>query len=729
MKKTVLSLLISIFLSSAVFSGGFPYPRPDEGMWLPLLIEKLNYADMQRLGLKITAEDIYSVNHSSLKDAIVVFGGGCTGEIVSPEGLLLTNHHCGYGQIQAHSTVEHDYLTNGFWAKSKDQELPNPGLTVKFLVRMEDVSDIVLKDVDDGMTETERNKIIMTNISKIEADAKATGNFVVNVKSFFAGNKFYLLVYEEYKDVRLVGAPPSSIGKFGADTDNWMWPRHTGDFSIFRVYTDKEGKPAEYSPDNIPLKPKKYLNISLKGYKEGDFAMIMGNPGSTDRYLTSFGVRNALEYKNPSIVKIRTIRLQIMREDMDANPAVRIQYASKYARVSNYWKYFQGQSRGLKRLNVYDKKVALESEFQKWVLKSEETIRKYGNVISDFESAYKVLDKYEMARQYANEAIFRGSDIMSLAGQFRALHRLMTAEKIDNDRIKYVADVIKKGLPNYFKDYNLSTDKKQFAAMLELYYKDIAPEFQPDIYATIQKKYKGDFSKYTDYVFSKTILINQTAMELFLDAPNKDILEKDPVFQIFVKFYDLYQKWNDETKDAQNKLDKCRRLYMAGLQEMQKDRKFYPDANFTLRLTYGTVKSYYPSDAVYYNYFTTLDGVMEKEDPNNWEFVVPEKLKQLYETKDYGRYASTDEKGNKIMKTCFLTNTDITGGNSGSPVLDGYGNLIGLAFDGNWEAMSGDIAFETELQRTISVDIRYVLFIIDKFAGAQNLIQEMTIIE
>lgn len=729
MKKEVFSLVVFILLTLRVISGSNPNPRPDEGMWLPLLIEKLNYSDMQRLGLKISAEDIYSVNHSSLKDAIVIFGGGCTGEIISPEGLLLTNHHCGYQQIQAHSTVEHDYLTNGFWAKSKDQELPNPGLTVKFLVRMEDVSDLVLKDVDEGMLESERNKIIMANISKIETEAKATGNFVVNVKSFFAGNKFYLLVYEEYADVRLVGAPPSSIGKFGADTDNWMWPRHTGDFSLFRVYMSPDGKPAPYSSQNIPLKPKKYLSISLKGYKEGDFAMIMGNPGSTDRYLTSYGVRNALQYKNPSIVKIRTIRLQIMREDMDANPAIRIQYASKYARVSNYWKYFQGQSRGLQRLNVFEKKAALEADFQNWVIKSEDNIRKYGNVISDFESAYKVLDKYEMARQYALEAIFRGSDIMTLAGQFKALHRLMTAEKVDNDKIKSMADNIKSGLANFFKDYNLPTDKKQFAAMLELYAKDIPAEFQPDIFAIIDKKFKGDYRKYSDNIFSKSIFPNQIALEKFLEAPAKEILEKDPLFQIFDKFYKLYQSWNEDTKDAQAKLERSRRLYMAGLQEMLKDKKFYPDANFTLRLTYGTVKSYFPADAVHYNYYTTLDGVMEKEDPANWEFVVPEKLKQLYNNKDYGKYASTDDKGNKIMITCFLTNTDITGGNSGSPVLDGQGNLIGLAFDGNWEALSGDIAFETELQRTISVDIRYVLFIIDKFAEAQNIIQELNIIE
>jgi len=727
MKRFVIIQIALMIIFIRAYSGNFP--SPDEGMWLPILIEKLNYEDMKRLGLKITAEDIFSVNHSSLKDAIVVFGGGCTGEIISQEGLLLTNHHCGYGQIQAHSSVEHDYLSNGFWAKTKADELPNPGLSVKFLVRMEDVSDIVLKDVNDGMSEVERNKIIIEAMAKIEADAKSTGNFVANVKAFFAGNKYYLLVYEEYKDVRLVGAPPSSIGKFGADTDNWMWPRHTGDFSLFRVYADAEGKPAEYSKNNVPLKPKKYLPISLNGIKEGDFAMIMGNPGTTDRYMTSWGVKSALDFKNPSIVKIRTIRLEIMKADMNANPAVRIQYASKYARIANYWKYFQGQSRGLQRLNVYEKKQEQEKEFADWILKSEENIRKYGNVLSDYEAAYKVTDKYEKVKQYANEAIFRGCDIMSLVGQFRGLYRAMTAQTVDNDNVKRISKMIKDGLENYFKDYNMPTDKKLLAAMLKLYREENSIEFQPDIYAYITKKFKDDYNKYVEYLFAKTMFVNRSVMEAFLDAPNKETLEKDPVFQLFDKFANMYMTWMDATKDAQAKLDRCKRLYIAGMQEMNANKKFYPDANFTLRLTYGQVKSYYPADAVFYNYYTTLDGIMAKEDPNNWEFVVPSKLKELWINKDYGRYGEVDETGNKILKTCFLSNLDITGGNSGSPVLDGNGNLIGLAFDGNWEAMSGDIAFENQVQRTISVDIRYVLFIIDKFAGAINLIDEMTIIQ
>jgi len=728
MKKSFLTFLLTVLMLSRGFSFGYSAPVPDEGMWLPFLIEKLNYEDMKRLGIKITAEDIYNVNNSSLKDAIVVFGGGCTGEIISNEGLILTNHHCGYGQIQAHSTVEHDYLTNGFWAKSKSEELPNPGLTVKFLVRMEDVSDIVLKDVNESMTETERNKTIQAAIAKVESDARSTGDFVVNVRSFFAGNKFYLIVYEEFQDVRFVGAPPSSIGKFGADTDNWMWPRHTGDFSLFRVYSGPDGKPAKYSKDNIPIKPKKHLKISMKGIKEGDFSMIMGYPGSTDRYLTSWGVKSALEYKNPSIVKIRTVRLDILMADMQANPAVRIQYASKYARISNYWKYFQGQSRGLQRLDVYSKKLAIEQNFQDWVLKSEESIRKYGNVLSDIASAYAELDKYEVVKQYANEAIFRGSDIMSLVGQFRALYRAMSAQTVNQDMVKAIAASLKSGLNDYFKDYNQPTDKKQFVAMLKMYQTDIKPEFHPAIYATIAKKYKGNIDKYADFIYLKSIFNNKTALETFLDNPSMEILDKDPAYLLFDDFANMYLGWMDATKDPQSKLEKCRRLFLAGLQEMQKDKKFYPDANFTLRLTYGQVKSYYPYDAAHYNYYTTLDGVIEKEDPNNWEFVVHPKLKELYNAKDYGPYADVDSKGNKIMKTCFLTNHDITGGNSGSPVLDAEGNLIGLAFDGNWEAMSGDIAFENQVQRTISVDIRYVLFIIDKFAGATNIINELNLI-
>ncbi|MFC2114238.1 S46 family peptidase [Bacteroidota bacterium] len=727
MKKYLSVFLFSFTLFSISFAS--PIPMPDEGMWLPIFIERLNYEDMQKLGLKLTPEEIYSVNHSSLKDAIVIFGGGCTGEMISPEGLLLTNHHCGYGNIQSHSTTEHDYLKDGFWARTKEEELSNPGLSVKFLVRMEDVTEIVLANVNLGMSEVERSGLIKEACDKIEQEAKGETHLITNVKSFFGGNEYYLLVYEEYKDVRFVGAPPSSIGKFGADTDNWMWPRHTGDFSLFRVYTAPDGTPAPYSKDNVPLKPKHFLPISVKGLEKGDFAMILGNPGSTQRYLTSYGIKTALELKNPSVVKIRTEKLNIMREDMETSDAIRIQYASKYARTANYWKYFQGQSRGLKRLNVYDKKIAIENDFSKWIKTKDEYIRKYGNVLSDIQEAYSVLDKYEIPKQYFFEAIYRGADIISLSNYFSGLYREMSAEEVNQEKIDKIIKGLKGYLSGYFKDYNLSTDKKLFESMMKIYAADVPAEFHPSFFTEIIAKNKGDYHRYTTYVYDKSIFTSKEKLEAFLAGPSKKILDKDPVYQLTQAFLKEYGNLLENSKDAVSKLKTAERLFIAGLREMNTDKKFYPDANFTMRLTYGTVQDYYPSDAVHFNYYTTMDGIMQKEDPDNWEFVVPEKLKELYELKDFGRYGDVNAKGEKIMKVCFLTNHDITGGNSGSPVIDGEGNLIGLAFDGNWEAMSGDIAFEPELQRTINVDIRYVLFIIEKYAEAYNLIDEMTLVE
>ncbi len=726
MKRITFLLSFFVLVSGRSFSS--PTPIPDEGMWLPMLLDR-NYEDMKRLGLHLTPEEIYSINNGSLKDAIVIFGGGCTGEMISPEGLLLTNHHCGYGQIQEHSTVEHDYLKDGFWAMTRDEELINEGLSVKFLVRIEDVTKRVLKDVDDNMAPNERNAKIQEISDQIKNEATDGNHYIANVKSFFEGNEFYLFVYEEFLDVRMVGAPPSSIGKFGADTDNWMWPRHTGDFSMFRVYMGPDGNPAPYSKDNVPYKPKHYLPVSLKGVEKGDYAMIMGNPGSTERYLTSYGIDLALEKKNPSIVKIRTVKLNLMKEDMDADDAIRIKYATKYARTANYWKYFQGQTRGLKRLNVYAKKQMQEADFQKWVVDDNARVSKYGNVLQDFSEAYSVLKEYEIPSQYFFEAIYQGPEIINLAVQFRRLASYLGTENPEQDRIEELTNGIKEGLENRFKDYNLPTDKKIFAAMLEMYDNDVDARFHPDIFSTIKTKFKGDYDKYTEYVYKKTMFAYKDKLEAFLANPKLKTLQKDPAFNIMSKFVDVYIQVLTATRQANTKLGTASRLYIAGLREMNPDKFFYPDANFTMRLTYGSVLDYYPSDAVHYNYFTTLSGVMEKEDPDNWEFVVPDKLKELYNNKDFGQYGDVDAQGNKIMKVCFLTNLDITGGNSGSPVIDADGNLIGLAFDGNWEAMSGDIAFEPKLQRTISVDIRYVLFIIDKYAGAGHLIKEMTLVK
>jgi hypothetical protein len=709
-------ILILVFVLATTFA------RADEGMWLPLLIERLNYVDMQKEGLKLTAEEIYSVNHSSLKDAIIQFGNGCTGEMISSQGLLLTNHHCGYGSIQSHSTIDHDYLTDGFWAMSLDEELPNEGLTARFLVRIEDVSQTILDQLNDQMTESERNAKISELYRSIQNDATKGTGYDARVASFFNGNEFYLFVYEVFRDVRLVGAPPSSIGKFGADTDNWMWPRHTGDFSMFRIYTDANGNPADYSKDNIPMKPKHHLPVSLNGYEKGDFAMIMGYPGSTDRYLTSWGVSLAIETSNPTIVKIREKKLAIMRQDMDANREVGIKYASKYAGISNYWKYFIGQTRGLKRLKVLEDKQKIEADFTQWVNTDPGRKAKYGNALSDIESAYKVFGEYTLQRWYFIESIVRGAEIMTLAQSFSSLGSELKADDPSDDKIARLIENLNKSVEKHFKNYNAPTDIKLLEAMLQMYYENVPVNQQPEAFRSQVAKFKGDFHKLASSFFAKSIFAEQARVNAFLAKPSLKVLEKDPAYSLMKTMIETYRENQKKMEEANDLVDRGNRLFVAGLREMHPDQKFYPNANSTMRLTYGKILDYIPADAVHYNYYTTMKGIMEKEDPSNWEFVVPARLKELYEKKDFGRYGMNGE-----MPVAFLSTTDITGGNSGSPVLNGYGELIGIAFDGNWEAMSGDIAFEPDLQRTISVDIRYVMFIVDKYAGATNIIKELTI--
>jgi len=697
--------------------------KADEGMWIPLLVDRLNYVDMQEMGLNLTAEEIYSVNNSSMKDAIVIFGGGCTGEIISADGLLITNHHCGYGVIQSHSTIEHDYLSDGFWAMSREEELVNPGLSVRFLERIEDVTERVLAGLNDGMTEDERNEKIKEIGDEIKAEATGDTHYTATVKSFFRGNEYYLFVYEIFKDVRLVGAPPSSIGKYGADTDNWMWPRHTGDFSMFRVYTAPDGSPAGYAEENIPMKPKHHLPVSVQGVKKGDFAMILGYPGGTDRYLTSFGVKLAVDESNMTIVKIREEKLAIMREGMDSEDAVRIQYASKYARTANYWKYYIGQTKGLKRLKVYDKKVELEDRFSNWVNTNPTRKAKYGEALPDIQKGYDILKEYNLSKWYYREAISRGSEILGFAGRFGTLRKLME-EKADQEKIDKAVASLRAYAERFFKNYNATIDQNMLAAMMKMYYLNVAVGQQPEMLQKLAAKYDGDFTEWAAMVFEKSIFSSPEKVYALLDDPKEKAIAKDPAYETIRAFSDNYKVISGKMSEANDYLARGNRLFVAGLREMDSDKVFYPDANFTMRLTYGSVQDYFPGDAVRYEYFTTLDGVMEKEDPDNWEFVVPGKLKELWENKDYGIYGEGE-----MMPVCFLTDHDITGGNSGSPVINGDGALIGLAFDGNWEAMSGDIAFEPALQRTINVDIRYVLFIIDKYAGAQNIIDELTIVK
>jgi len=714
MKKAFYILISMIMLMSTNM-------KADEGMWIPLLVERLNYVDMQEKGLNLTAEEIYSINNSSMKDAIVIFGGGCTGEIISKDALLLTNHHCGYGTIQSHSTVEHDYLSDGFWAMSREEELKNPGLSVQFLVRIEDVSERVLSELNDEMTETERYEKVNEISKAIEEEAKGDTHYKASVRSFYRGNEYYLFVYEVFKDVRLVGAPPSSIGKYGADTDNWMWPRHTGDFSLFRVYTAPDGSPASYAEENIPMKPKHHLPVSVKGVKQDDFSMILGYPGGTDRYLTSYGVKLAVDESNMTIVKIRAEKLAIMREGMDADEAVRIQYASKYAGTANYWKYYIGQTKGLKRLKVYDKKVEQEERFTNWVNANADRKAKYGQALPDIEEAYDILRTYNLTRWYYREAISRGAEILRFAGRFGTLRKQME-EDAEQEKIDKTIQSLRSYSERFFKNYNAGIDQNLLAAMMKMYYMNVPADQQPEMLQKLAAKNGGDFTEWAAMVFEKCNFTSPEKVNAFLDNPKEKAIAKDPAYITIKEFSDNYIGLSEKMAASNDFQSKGNRLYIAGLREMDADKVFYPDANFTMRLTYGSVQDYFPGDAVRYEYFTTLEGVMEKEDPDNWEFVVPDKLKELYKKKDYGMYGEGD-----VMHVCFLTNHDITGGNSGSPVINGDGELIGLAFDGNWEAMSGDIAFEPALQRTINVDIRYVLFIIDKFAGAQNIINELTI--
>lgn len=714
MIRKILATLVVVLLTAQAFA--------NEGMWLLHLLKKINEGEMQEMGLKLSAEDIYSVNNSSIKDAIVrLNGGSCTAEVISDKGLVLTNHHCAYGAVQSLSSVENDYLTDGFWAMSTDQELPIEGMTVGFLQYIEDVTDRVLENVTPEMSESERSQAIAMVMEEIRKEIAEEG-LEADIKSMYYGNEFYLFTYKTYSDIRLVGVPPESIGKFGGDTDNWMWPRHTGDFSMLRIYSDGENNPADYSEENIPYTPKHHLPVSLDGVKANDFTMILGYPGSTDRYLSSFGVKEALDIHNPTIVDIRTQRLEAMKRHMDESKAVRIQYASKYAQVANYWKYFQGQSKGLKRLDVYNQKKALEMEFSNWVDQREARKEKYGEALGLIEAYHTENSKTEAARTYVNEVGF-GSAITVMAWRFNG----NVAASYDEESKSYNQDAIdafKGRVDELYKDYDLKTEKDVFISLFKMWQENLPKEQQPDIFDLINKKYKGSVERFADKMFEDSFLATPEALKEWLNKPKQKTVEKDLAMMTFKSVLNLYRAKLANPELASN-YERGYRLFVDGLRQMQTEKKFYPDANSTMRLTYGKVGDYYPADAVHYDYVTTANGILQKKDNKNPEFVVPSKLEELIREEEFGPYA--DENGNLI--TCFISDNDITGGNSGSPVLNGEGHLIGLAFDGNWEAMSGDIAFEPELQRTISVDIRYVMFVVDKFAGAKNLIDEIDFVK
>jgi len=719
MRKILIPLLAFLITSPSV---------ADEGMWLPHLLKSLNENEMQSKGLKITAEDIYSVNASSLKDAIVALNGGsCTAEMISSEGLMLTNHHCVDDLLQTHSTVENNYLEDGFWAMSKSEELKNENLSATFLISIEDVTNLFKDSLSIGLSENERNKKISEISKKLVSKKTDSTSYSARVRSFYGGNDFYLITYITYNDVRLVGAPPSSIGKFGGDTDNWMWPRHTGDFALLRIYMAEDGSPADYSVDNIPYKPKHHLPIQLGGVENEDFTMIMGYPGRTNRFLTSFGVKEALEITYPEIIKIRTKKLEIMKSGMNSSKEIKLQYAAKYSGIANYWKYFIGQSKGLKIMRVYDKKVEIEDRLKSWIDSSSNpnTKENYGNTMQILEEAYEKNTKIALNRTYLTEAIFQGPEILSFS--YTMKNRINALPKDKEEKIQAIRK-LKKLAKEFYKNYNAKVDENMLSSMLEMYY-DNVPKYQHSkIFKKIENQLFGvkklDFKYYAKNLFNRSYFSSEEKCLRLLKNPSKLLVEKDPAYLTFSSIYNKYLEelypLRKEVRDLQRKGN---RLFISALREMDTIKKFYPDANSTMRVTYGNVGDYKPKEAVLYNYYTTINGVIEKEDPTNEEFIVPKKLKELYKSGDFGRYSDSD--GN--LRVNFISNNDITGGNSGSPVINAWGEIVGTAFDGNWEAMSGDIAFEKNIQRTISVDIRYILFVIDKYANASYLIDEMTL--
>lgn len=710
------------FLSAAAVVLTICSAHAGEGMWLLNLLKQLNEGEMQRMGFKLTADDIYNLNKSCVKDGVVRLGGGfCSGEMVSGDGLFLTNHHCGFDAVQELSTEGANFLDNGFWAKTRAEELP-AGFEVSFLQRIDDVTAQVLAAVNDGMDEPTRKAKIREVGMKLEKEAE-TGKFVLaDFKSMFDGNQFFLFVYKSYPDVRLAGVPPSAIGKFGGDTDNWMWPRHTGDFSMFRVYAGADNEPAEYSKDNKPFNPKWHFPISLDGVKDGDFAMIMGYPGRTNRFMCSKGVDLELEVSQPSTVKLRTELLKIWKEDMDKDNGVRLKYASKYASTANYWKYFIGQQRGLKRLHVEDKKAAQEKELMAWIDADATRKAKYGECLNLLDQGFSERAKYQEAATYMQEALF-ASEAIEFGFNFLALKDTLKSSPKNAAAIAAMVAEIQEGMKPYFKDYNAPTDERATASLYRMYFNDVDPSQHPGLMKTISTKYKGDFNAWAKALFSTSILSDKARMDKFLSKPTHKVLEKDLGMQAVASLMEFIPGIQAAVQAPRIKIDRGYRLMVAAMMEKEPTKMWYPNANSTMRLTYGKVNDYKPGDAMHYDYVTTGNGILEKEDNTNDEFIVPQRQHDLLKARDYGRYA--DANGDLIV--CFLSENDITGGNSGSPVINDKAELIGIAFDGNWEAMSGDIAYEPELQRTISVDIRYVLWVIDKFAGAGHLVNEMTV--
>lgn len=716
MKQIKALILLLIFQIPLIAFAG-------EGMWLPLLLKSLNEKEMKAMGMKMSAEDIYSVNHGSLKDAIVHFGGFCTSEIISSNGLLLTNHHCGYGQIQSHSTVEHNYLRDGFWAKSYSEELPNPGLSATFIERIEDVTEQALKDVNKKMNPSERQSQIDKNLDAIRKSMRLGPFQEVSIKPFFQGNQYFMFVTVSYNDVRLVGAPPESIGKFGSDTDNWVFPRHTGDFSLFRIYAGPDNQPADYNEENVPFKPKHFLPISLDGVEEDDFTLVFGFPGRTDQYLPAVAVKQITDVLNPARIEIRDRALKIVDSHMRKDEQIKIKYASKYARIANYWKKWIGESQGLKSTNAVQKKKVLEAQFTTLVQGKKKYSKEYGTLLSDFEKLYKEIEPYAFARDYYNEVALRNIEIFRLTG---LADRLVNAFE-NNGQAGY--DGFKNRLipylENFYKDYEAAIDQEVFAALIEMYVENVDVKYTPPSILKTKQSYTSLAGMY----FHSTLFSSEEkTMAMLKEMPAEKAIEaikSDPLYALGMEWKNIYdEQISKPYNEIQTMIDERQRIYMEALMEVFPKKRFFPDANSTLRVTYGKVNGYHPRDALYYEHVSYIDGIMEKYQPGDYEFDVPQKLIELYEKKDYGPYADKNGK----VPVCFIGSNHTTGGNSGSPAIDAHGNLIGLNFDRVWEGTMSDINYDETICRNIMVDARYILFIIDKYAGADHLIQEMKLV-
>jgi hypothetical protein len=718
-----------LFTSAFLFVTLFISAIPDEGMWIPLLIEKYNIKLMQEKGFKLTADDIYSINKACMKDAVVSFGGGCTAELISPEGLLLTNHHCGYGRIQTLSTLENDYLTNGFWAMSHEEELACPGLFVTFLKRMEDVTDKVLEGIDKDMELPVREAKIDANIQEIMVMAVEGTDYTASVRPFFMGNQYFLIVYETFNDIRLVGAPPSAIGKFGGETDNWVWPRHTGDFSLFRIYANNENKPAPFSMENKPYKPLYYFPVSLKGVNEGDFTMVFGYPGSTSEYVPSYHIDMVKNYINPKMIEIRTKKIEIMEAAMNTDPLIRLQYSAKKSGVANAWKKWIGENQGLERMNTIGKKQEYEKRLTEWINEDESRREKYGEILPRYKELYSELKDYNLVYSYTSDVFFNaGAEAVGFARYMMALAGIYETDPY-SEKTGIIKNEMISRAKGFFRNYNLETDRKLFEAMMFMYGENLDQKWLAPEYIKIKNACKGDFHKFADKTYDRSIFTDEEKFISFVNNFNKSSLkrlQKYPFYRLAQSAAEfLSANVRSELYEISSEIEKLNKDYMTLQMEVDRDRLFYPDANSTLRVAYGTVKGYLSKDAVWFKYYTTLEGIMEKDNPEIFDYDVPDKLKQLYIDKDFGRYTT----GKGDVPVCFIANNHTTGGNSGSPVINADGHLIGINFDRAWEGVASDMAFNPEQSRNISLDIRFVLFIIDKYADADYLLDEMTIIE